>query len=367
MGDQRVPASQTDLKAGFETNPIDLSNPFTLFTPPLLTQYLNTRSTLLRIQEGVQVTQNSTTDLQTLQQQCETDQRQRAIGQENSIQVIQDKIIEMQTLQQQMETAQTQRAVGQESSVQVIQDEVRDLQRIQQQISSTQNQRLGEHEAAMQQPITQLLNSQQRLELKLDIVEARLVAKNTEFRVRGPTQSILNPRCSLDRISTSSTVRITTSLTRWRCADSCTCSCHRHQRPNKRTPNILDRFIGVLFVGYHGLPKISERCSDGDCIQQSSSTLLISYFFPTWLLARAMILVLRLSSVHGPELNLRIPRIVSDTSRIFHYAIDGSIEDLKEIFHQGLGSPMDLNASNGNTALFVNQCPQWACIQLTMA
>ena len=236
-----------------------------------------------------------------LQHQSESTQRQRAIGQENSIQVIEDKIMEMQKLQQQSEIAQAQRAVGQECSIQAIQDKMKDLKHTQQQMANVQSQRLAVYETAVQKPISQVLVAQQRLELKLDLIEARHIANNVESGLRAATQSFLNSRSPLDRTSTSSTVRITTSVARWQCADSCTCSCHRHPQPNKRTRNALDRFVGVLFVGYIGLPKISEQCNDEDCIQQSSSTLLISYFFPTWLLARSMILILRTESPHAPS------------------------------------------------------------------
>ncbi|KAL9118605.1 MAG: hypothetical protein Q9187_004848 [Circinaria calcarea] len=185
-------------------------------------------STLLRIQEGVQATQNNTAHLQTLQHQYETAQRQRAIGQENSIQVIQDKTMEMQTLQKQSETAQAQRAAGHESSVQAIQDKIRDLQHTQQGIANIQSQRLAEYETAVQKPISQVLVAQQSLELKLDLIEARRIANNAESGLRAATQSFLNSRSPLDRSSTSSTVGITASMTRWQCPDSY-------------------RFIGVLF------------------------------------------------------------------------------------------------------------------------
>ena len=228
-----------------------------------------------------------------------------------------------------------------------------DLQNTQQRIAMTQAQRLTEHEVAVKEPIAQLLVAQQRLELKLDVIKARYIADNAESQTRAGISPNFTTRSSVDRNLTPSRVQITTSVTRWRCAYSCTCSCHRHSRPNKRSPNILDRFIGVLFVGYLGLPKISGQCNDKDCIQQLSATVLITYFFPRWLLARAMILVLKLSSVHGPELNLRIPRIVSHTSRIFQCAGKGDVDGMKEILDRGLGSPMDIDITNGFSALFV--------------
>lgn len=206
----------------------------------------------------------------------------------------------------------------------------------------------------MNKPIAQLVVAQQRLELKLDVIEAGHIADNAESQVRAEMQSVLNIRSSVDRTLTSSTVQIITSMTRWQCADSCMCSCHRRRRSNKRTPNTPDRFIGVLFVGYLGLPKLSEQCSDEACTQQSSATVLIAYFFPRWLLARAIILMLKLSSVHGPELNLRMPRVVSNASRVFECAGTGDVDGLKEIFHRGLGSPMDVDVTSGYTALTVN-------------
>ncbi|KAL9116731.1 MAG: hypothetical protein Q9187_006741 [Circinaria calcarea] len=227
-------------------------------------------STLLRVQEGVQVIQNNTAGLQTLQHQSEIIQRQRAFDHQNSIQVIHDKIKEVQTFQQQSETVQDQRAVDQESSVQTIQDKIRDLQNTQQRISSAQTQKLAENEAAVQKPIAQVLNFQQRLELKMDIIEAKHVANNAESRIRTNAQSVLNPRRTMGYSLASSTVQITTSVTR------CTCN-------DTSIKTIIDLWIGT----------------------QSSNT----------------------------------PRL------------DGDVEGLKEIIKRGFGSPLDLDVSNGYTAL----------------
>ena len=62
-----------------------------------------------------------------------------------------------------------------------------------------------------------------------------------------------------------------------------------------------------------------------------------------------------------------MPRLVSNTSRIFYCVREGDIESLKEILCRGLASPLDVDVTNGDAALSVNQCPRWACIQLTLA
>ena len=145
----------------------------------------------------------------------------------------------------------------------------------------------------------------------------------------------------------SSTIRSfhsSLTLTCWQCSSGCPCSCHRHYRRH-RIPTLLDRFLGILFVGYLGLPYLNGPCDSPQCCQRSSPGILISYIFPAWLLARTMIILMRISSSYGPELLIRIPRIISYNASIFQCIHTGNVNEIKRLFERGLSSPFDVDPS----------------------
>ena len=280
-----------------------------------------TRSNLQHVKEGVQATQSALRDIKTLQQQIDNAQGQRAAGQENVAQLIQDKLEDLQIFQQQSET--------------------------------TQNWKSAEYQAALQEPISHILAGQQQIKLKLRSIEAGF-KQNTAFQARAITQSILGSFGELDRTPTFQSLRITATVVCKYGVESCQCNCHCHRRPTKRTPKALDRFIGILFVGYFGLPYVNEPCDDTDCAQRSGFNIRLAYIFPTWLLTRALVFLLNYSPVRGPELNIRVPRIVSNNSRILTCAINGDVDGMREMPNHGLGSPMDIDITSGCTPLMVN-------------
>ena len=84
------------------------------------------------------------------------------------------------------------------------------------------------------------------------------------------------------------------------------------------------------------------------------------YLFPSWFLARALILVLSLSFINGLELSLRVPCIVSRTARIWDLSVSGDIEGVKRLFRQRLAGPFDMDI-NGSTPLLVRKVRVIAC------
>ena len=135
----------------------------------------------------------------------------------------------------------------------------------------------------------------------------------------------------------------------WRCSRTCMCTCH--DRQNKNTPRLVNRFLGMIFIGYNGFPLISPPCDTYPCIRRP--TAVVSYFFPPWLIARAFLLVMKLSLYDGPQLSIRVPRVISGGSKLFHSARIGDVNSIKEILQQRTGSPFDMDYATGFTALMV--------------
>jgi hypothetical protein len=139
---------------------------------------------------------------------------------------------------------------------------------------------------------------------------------------------------------------------RTRCEYWCSCSCHRVNF--LRTPQTADLALGSMFIGFSGFPVNRPRCSEISCRKQSSPTLKVTYHFPPWLLARMISFSLSMTYMSGPQVSLRMPRVVGTNARVFHFAVQGDLIGMKNLFRDGLASPHDVGAGNGRTPLHVS-------------
>lgn len=139
--------------------------------------------------------------------------------------------------------------------------------------------------------------------------------------------------------------------------DACSrrlCSCSCHSSGQLRSPPILQRVLGSLFVGYTGMPFSSVFCTEAACNGTVQRRLNISYYFPKWFLMRALSFVFDTNPVLRPDFNLRTVRLVDRSADVFHYALYGNIEGLKYLFNKKLASPHDVVLNGGYTPLHVS-------------
>jgi hypothetical protein len=54
-----------------------------------------------------------------------------------------------------------------------------------------------------------------------------------------------------------------------------------------RSPQFLDRLLGVLFWTYTGLAIIKQDCDSSTCVRNETFAIQISYFFPAWYINKA--------------------------------------------------------------------------------
>ena len=220
---------------------------------------------------------------------------------------------------------------------------------LQHQYQAKQEQQILQQATSVHEPINCLLKSQNRLELKLDAIDAERIARTVASDPQPSRQSLRGPAYAARSMET---IQISMALPYVQCTTGCCCICHRRNPP--RTPKILDRLFGILLVGYSGVARVTPTCDSIHCVQRSVPNILISYFFPWWLLARALIILARLSLISGPEMVIRVPRIVNENSRIFNMCTENDTHGLRELVQQGLASPFDVSALRGETALQVS-------------
>ena len=200
--------------------------------------------------------------------------------------------------------------------------------------------------------MTQVLANQQRLQLTVDLIHAKQLAQTADSAARSTAESATQTASLQHRSTSRPAIEVTAHVPHRHCIDGCRCICHSR---NAKTLLPMSRFLGILFIGYTGLPYITPKCDDWGCQSRAGIRTSIKYVFPSWLLARVFSLTLSLSTPTGPELNLRVTRIVSSNSLIFMLAKWDDAEGLKTLLSRGLASPYDVDVITGETALHVRQ------------
>jgi hypothetical protein len=180
------------------------------------------------------------------------------------------------------------------------------------------------------------------------------IAKLRDHRVNSDQSWVAQPDSGrLVNQNLVSTIHIKARARTFRvsCKPWCSCTCHKQR--TFRYPDWLRAAIGGLFVGYTGIPVLTPSCTEVNCHQRSAPSIEVTYHFPNWFLYRVLSLNLRLSSLAGPEFNLRMPRMVNWTTPLWQKSQVGDIHAVQALFGSGRASPYDVNAY-GQSSLHVS-------------
>lgn len=132
------------------------------------------------------------------------------------------------------------------------------------------------------------------------------------------------------------------------CQPTCVCSCHSQVRAP--APAFINRVLGQLFVGTAGIPLLSQKCDYQACKSSQAPQVSVEYWFPLGVFWSQIIrLQVAYHASTGPQFSLRSLRRVPDSARCVHYAMNGNIKGLKELFKRGLASPWDVSSTRGYT------------------
>jgi hypothetical protein len=203
--------------------------------------------------------------------------------------------------------------------------------------------------------IQSFFEAQDRTREIIEQLREAFVASNKGIGTLHPSSDSANVT-SLMSMETASAIRVSTSYRRVTlCDPACRCSCHSEGR--KRTPRFLSRLMGSLFLGYTGFPIFTRPCDDSLCAQRSFPSAHLTYFFPEWFFRRMVTLAMAFDPVHGPQVALRMPRILPDTAKVFHLATSGDIDAIKSMFTNGQASPVDVSSTFGYSVLHVRNSP----------
>ena len=134
------------------------------------------------------------------------------------------------------------------------------------------------------------------------------------------------------------------------CKPFCSCQCHRRYR--RRTPTLMNRFLGSLFLGYSSIPLFAPKC-DQDCSQRSLFSATFTYYFPAWFLERMCSIVLMTTPLGDPGAVLKIRKLSFDFS-MFRFAAMGDVAGIKSLLRKRVAHP-SASFWGGWTPLHVRQ------------
>jgi hypothetical protein len=131
------------------------------------------------------------------------------------------------------------------------------------------------------------------------------------------------------------------------------CSCKCHVRRSMRTPEAMTGFLGSLFVGYSGVPVLTQPCTERQCRRRSSLRVIASYQFPQWVWGRALFAAVASSRMTGPEMLIRVQNKIPFASETYQFCLNGNVTSLQRHFDHGLASPYDVD-TDGLSLLHVS-------------
>jgi ankyrin repeat protein len=116
----------------------------------------------------------------------------------------------------------------------------------------------------------------------------------------------------------------------------------------------MSQVTGLLFMRYSGKPLLTAmKCTKKRCKGRHQSKIHASYYFPGWMLHRMVEVVATWDANAAPAMNLRVMRVIPDQSPLFSYSREGRTADIQDLFLQNLASPIDIQESDGRSALHI--------------
>lgn len=130
------------------------------------------------------------------------------------------------------------------------------------------------------------------------------------------------------------------------CMAWCSCSCHKTSSLRINKPNNLA--VGSLALTFSGMPYITASCDQRACALRSTPLVRLTIQFPKWLWNGYVSSSFAYNPLEGSQLNLRLPRAVGWSSRLWGYGTEGNVKGIQKLFSQGLASPWDVQGLGGS-------------------
>lgn len=130
------------------------------------------------------------------------------------------------------------------------------------------------------------------------------------------------------------------------CKTWCSCTCHKKHVLRMKQP--FTNAIGSFCFAYSGLPWVTARCDEKSCASKSLPSIAMTVQFPAWFLKRCLSTSVTYAPAAGPNINIKLPRTVDWTWKLWRYAPEGNLCAVKDLFATGAASPWDVSPLGGS-------------------
>ena len=122
---------------------------------------------------------------------------------------------------------------------------------------------------------------------------------------------------------------------------SCDCACHNSTRFH--TPRFFRRFFGLLLVAYSGTPVVHSPCSRLNWQRLHSRSIMVTYHFPAWFLARIFHMIIMSNNLGDPTVFIVVRRRLNLELHITiqRLIFNGDIDAIKTLFSKRTVGPND--------------------------
>ena len=125
------------------------------------------------------------------------------------------------------------------------------------------------------------------------------------------------------------------------CPLACTCNCHKTWRIYSAWR--LEKLFGYGKIEGAGFPFFKGACSLRSCKGKGPTFVNIKFFLPTMIAARMITLWFTSSPLYGPELLLRVPRVVRTNTPAYYAICCGDLDAVKRCISAGECKPWDVD------------------------
>lgn len=217
------------------------------------------------------------------------------------------------------------------------------------------SQNMSQHSTSLEQAFAQMIEIQTRNDSRLGAIESHVMSSSTAKKTGDGTVRRSSAPATMETSPFSQSGGFSALKMRFlrprRCSPYCDCVCHTTTRLN--TPRMLQSMFGALFVGYAGIPRLTQQCTNKACGGNLEGFLQVNYYFPQWMIARMLSTAIRLTPSKGPELSIRTLNIRHEKELIFMSALQGDTATVHKLLSEGQASVLDIANGTGHTALHI--------------
>lgn len=133
------------------------------------------------------------------------------------------------------------------------------------------------------------------------------------------------------------------------------CKCHRQK--SIESPKWLSEMLGAFFCTYTGAAELqTRRYNDAGCHQQGSASYELTYYFPRWLMSKAVTFAACCRGLGGfsGSWSIGFPRAISASHDVWRCIEQGKHDDVMQMLRGGTVLANDLADDDGTSLLLVS-------------